>query len=150
MILKSRSNKKVTVLNLEHQLLRACQLTLRTAQMASEIFGFCSLILVSQPMPSLTRKLSSQTSAMGHGRPIGRCRNGPSFTLYVVAVCLNRIGTEKTREKTINSWLFYSRFFSVPSLTRLLSTPTRRMGREPCTTATLPKTSPAIRITWIA
>ena len=29
-------------------------------------------------------------------RQIGRCRHGASFALYVVGVCLNRIGTNQT------------------------------------------------------
>ncbi len=34
-------------------------------------------------------------AALGHERPIGRCRYGASFALYVVGVCLNRIGTHQ-------------------------------------------------------
>ena len=31
---------------------------------------------------------------MGHKRLIGQCRPGASFALYIVGVCLNRIGTK--------------------------------------------------------
>ncbi len=33
---------------------------------------------------------------MGHERPSGRCRHVASFTLYVVGVCINRIGTDQS------------------------------------------------------
>ena len=35
----------------------------------------------------------AQVSRVGHEQPIGRCRHGAPFTLYVVGVWLNRIGT---------------------------------------------------------
>ena len=38
-----------------------------------------------------------QLSALGHVRSIGRSRCGSALTQYVVGVCANRIGTERTR-----------------------------------------------------
>ena len=35
-------------------------------------------------------------SPSGHERPIGRRRHGASFALYVVGVCLNRIGEHRS------------------------------------------------------
>ncbi len=37
-------------------------------------------------------------AALGHEQPIWRCRHGASFALYVVGVCLNRIGMVRSFE----------------------------------------------------
>ena len=37
--------------------------------------------------------MPSRMSVVGQKRPIGRCRHNASFTLYVVDVGVNRIGT---------------------------------------------------------
>ncbi len=52
----------------------------------------------SEPGRHITESLTPTPeleNSLGQERPIGRCRHGASFALYVVGVCLNRMGTEE-------------------------------------------------------
>ena len=49
------------------------------------------------PMKGSSCHCARSTSATGHVRLIGRSRCGSALTQYVVGVCANRIGTERTR-----------------------------------------------------